>query len=183
LEKNNPINKAINPEQMVNTTMAIQPNCPKMILHTKAITITLALQATNGAISMEIIFSFLELVLRAIIMAGTLQPNPVNKLTILRPLIPNFSNVLSNRTDTLDKIPTWLIIFTKKNKITITGTNDKTAKKPFKIPSTNILAIHWAPPPAFPYKPWIFWIINLSNKLSASNVCNPPPVQGPKAMK
>jgi hypothetical protein len=96
----------------------------------------------KGAISIEITRSFLELALRASIMAGTLHPKPVNKLTMLLPLIPNRSKVWSNNTDTLDKIPTWLMMFTKINKIIMTGINDKTAKKPFKIPSVTIPATH-----------------------------------------
>jgi hypothetical protein len=105
-EKNNPINKAINPDESVRIIIEAHPHWPKIKLLTKANTITLALHATNGLIKMETIFSFLVFVLLAIIIAGTLHPKPVSKLTILRPLIPNFSNILSNNTDTLDKIPT-----------------------------------------------------------------------------
>jgi hypothetical protein len=91
---------------------------------------------------MEMILSFLELALRANIIAGTLHPNPVNKFTMLLPLIPNLSNNWSNNTETLDRIPTWLIIFTSTKRITITGIKDKTIKKPFNIPSVNKFPIH-----------------------------------------
>jgi hypothetical protein len=105
-EKNNPINRATNPDINVKIIIDAHPHCPKIMLLTNANTITFALQAINGVIRMETIFSFRVFVLLAIIIAGTLQPNPVNKLTILRPLIPNLSNVRSNNTDTLDKTPT-----------------------------------------------------------------------------
>jgi hypothetical protein len=136
-EKNKPINKAINPEARVKPIIATHPHIPNNKLEIKEITITLALQAINGAIKIEITRSLVELALRANIIAGTLQPNPVRMFTTLRPLIPNFSNIWSSNTDTRDKIPTWLIMFTKINKITMTGINDSTAKKPFRTPSIN----------------------------------------------
>jgi hypothetical protein len=63
------------------------------MLHIKLKTIILALHAMKGAISIEIILSFLLEELRDIMTAGTLQPKPVNKLTTLRPLIPKRSKV------------------------------------------------------------------------------------------
>jgi hypothetical protein len=107
LEKIKPIISATNPEETVNKIMAVHPHVsPNRRLDTKAITITLALQAINGAIKMEMILSFVELALRANIIAGTLQPNPVNRFTTLLPLMPNLSNIWSNKTDTLDNMPT-----------------------------------------------------------------------------
>jgi hypothetical protein len=106
LENINPINRAIKPDEMVKRIIATHPHVPNKRFDTKAITITRALQATNGAIKMEMIRSFLELELRANIIAGTLQPNPVNKFTMLLPLIPNLSNTWSNNTDTRERIPT-----------------------------------------------------------------------------
>ena len=107
LEKNNPSNKAINPLTSNNRITPIQPSdIPKIISQIIEKTIALALQEINGEINIETIFSFLELLLLAIKIEGTLQPNPVIKLTTLLPLKPNLLKVLSNKIEILDMIPT-----------------------------------------------------------------------------
>jgi hypothetical protein len=143
LEKNKPTNKAISPLLIVKPIIPTQPVVgPKIILQIKLKTMMRALHAMKGAIRIEMMRSFLLDELRDIMMAGTLQPKPVNKFTTLLPLIPKRSNAWSNNTDTLEIIPTWLITLTKINKIAITGMKDKTANRPPKMPSTKRFVTH-----------------------------------------
>jgi len=90
LENDKPINRAIIP--LINNKNATY-NQPSEILNVIALivkkTIVRELHEINGAINKEIILSFLELELRIINIDVTLHPNPVNKLTTLRPLRPN----------------------------------------------------------------------------------------------
>ena len=107
LEKNKPTNNATSPLVNNSSVTPIQPSdIPKIILHIVEKTIALALHEINGEINIEITFSFLELLLLAIKIDGTLQPNPVIKLTTLLPLNPNLSKALSNKIEILDMIPT-----------------------------------------------------------------------------
>jgi hypothetical protein len=138
LEKNKPNNKVTAPLITMN---AINPNhpqvAPKIAVVTNANTTALALQIVIGMIKIEMKRSFLELELLAIITAGTLHPNPVNKLTTLLPLIPNRSNAPSSNTDTRDSIPICCIKLMHRNKIANNGIKVKTVKKPTNKPSVK----------------------------------------------
>jgi hypothetical protein len=145
LDKNNPNSKVTAPLRTIKVIIPNHPKVfPKIALATKLKTIARALQIVIGVISIEINLSFLELELLAIITAGTLHPNPVNRLTTLLPLIPNRSSTSSSNTDTLDKTPVCCIKLTQKNKMIKTGIKVMTIKNPDNKPLLNILANHHA---------------------------------------
>jgi hypothetical protein len=140
-DSNRPNIKTIKPLNTMKAIKPIQPHCtPKIALLTKLNTMALALQIAIGVINIDINLSFLELEFLANIIAGTVQPKPVNKVTTLLPLIPNFSNISSSNTETRDNTPTCCIKLTHKNKMINTGTKVKTVKNPVSNPSVNIWA-------------------------------------------
>ena len=134
--------KAILPDKTIANKINIQLYIgPKIILHNDEITKILVAHGINGIIRIEIICSFLLLLDLDNIIAGTLQPNAVNKFIIDRPEIPNLLKALSNRIDTLDNKPICWIIAMHICKIKIGGINAIIINKPPNIPSTNILLI------------------------------------------
>ena len=96
-----------------------------------------ALQLRKGIIIAVIILCLLVSKVLSAIMAGTLQPNPIDRGTIAFPLKPILRKLFSKRKAVRSKYPLCLRIDMKKNKIIINGRNTIIAPTPPIIPSIN----------------------------------------------